>query len=88
MSTENVTITAAEAREITNTSAGMLDAIHEQIRIEAKLWNRSVCNWGFDGVDEEIRDRILNDLKDEGYTCEEFVDQDGNVVENQYKIKW
>ena len=88
MSTENVTITAAEAREITNTSAGMLDAIHEQIRIEAKLWNRSVCNWGFDGVDEEIRDKILKALEDEGYTYEQFVDQEGVAVENQYKIKW
>ena len=88
MSTKNTAMTAAEAREITNTSNGMLDAIHAQIEIEAKLWNRSVCNWGFDGVDEEIKNKILKDLEDEGYTYEQFVDQNNEVVDNLYKIKW
>lgn len=81
-------ITAAEAREITETSDGMLTAIRAQIKIEAELWNRSVCNWGFDGVDDDVKNNIIGQLEKDGFTVEEFKDEEGNTITNQYKIKW
>lgn len=84
----NTVITAEQAQKITTESTGMIDRIHVQIKTEAELWNRSVCYWGFDGVSDDKRDEILDQLKEEGYTITVIMNEETNEATNQYKISW
>lgn len=78
--------TAAEAKQMVEDSSGMFDEIMTQIRREAKN-NRSICTWGFYGCTDETINKIIQQVKDVGYTINVKADDNGNPTK-EYEITW
>lgn len=76
-------LTAKEAREIASTSMAMKNHLYKQIKEEAKECRTSTF-WCVEGSSENIVNKLIQDLENDGYQVERDMEDNPGVL----VVKW